>query len=359
MIKAAVARNFGQPLVIEDLTLAPPGPGEVEVKIRACAICHSDLIFINGGWGGVLPAVYGHEAAGEVVALGEGVDDLSLGDHVVVTLIRSCGECACCSAGQRTYCTSPFPLSEATPLRDASGAPVVQGLKCGAFAERATVHRSQLAPIGREIGWAEASLLACGVITGYGAVVNTAEMPAGASAVIIGAGGVGLNAVQGAALNGASPVIVVDISDEKLEIARSFGATHCVKAGPDAVAEVRKITGSGADYVFVTVGASAAMASAYEMLGVGGAAVLVGMGAIGQTSTFDPLTLADAGQRIIGSKMGKSDISRDIPALVESYKAGRLKLDELVTGRFSLNDINTALERTRAGIGVRNVILFD
>lgn len=358
-MKAALSRAFRAPLSIEDVDLAPPGPGEVEVRIRACAICHSDLMFISGGWGGNLPAIWGHEAAGEVVALGKGVDDLALGDRVALTLIRSCGTCACCAAGQRTYCTEAFPLSATTPLRDPAGAPVTQGLKCAAFAERATIHRSQLAPIGAEIGWAQASLLACGVITGYGAVTNTAKMPAGAKAVVIGAGGVGLNAVQGAALAGAAPLVAVDISDEKLEIARDFGASHCVKAGESAAKEVKAILGSGADFVFVTVGATAAMESAYRMLAPGGAAVLVGMAASGEMSTFDPLILADCGQRIIGSKMGSSVIERDIPALVRAYRAGRLKLDELVTGRYALEDINEALDRTRAGIGVRNVIIFD
>ncbi|QIE54407.1 zinc-binding dehydrogenase [Pikeienuella piscinae] len=358
-MKAALSRAFRTPLSIEDVELAPPGPGEVEVRIRACAICHSDLMFISGGWGGSLPAIWGHEAAGEVVALGEGVDDLAPGDRVALTLIRACGSCACCAAGQRTYCTEPFSLSAASPIRDSTGAPVAQGLKCAAFAERATVHRSQLAPIGAQIGWAEASLLSCGVITGYGAVTNTAKMPVGAKAVVIGAGGVGLNAVQGAALAGAAPLVAVDISDDKLEIARGFGASHSVRAGETAAQEVRTILGSGADYVFVTVGATAAMESAYQMLAPGGAAVLVGMAASGEMSTFDPLTLADCGQRIIGSKMGSSVIERDIPALVRAYLAGRLKLDELVTGRFPLEDVNEALDRTRAGIGVRNVIMFD
>ncbi|MFV0475004.1 MAG: alcohol dehydrogenase catalytic domain-containing protein [Pikeienuella sp.] len=362
-MKAAVARAFNAPLAIEEVDLAPPGPGEVEIRIRACAICHSDLMFIAGAWGGDLPAIWGHEAAGEVIAAGEGVDDLQPGDRVALTLIRSCGGCACCQAGQRTYCTESFPLSAKTPLRDVSGAPVTQGLKCAAFAERAVAHRSQLAPIGERIGWAEASLLACGVITGHGAVTNTAKMPAGARAVVIGAGGVGLNAVQGAALSGASPLIAVDISATRLETAREFGATHCVKAGPEAAKEVKRILGGGlnvgADYVFVTVGSTEAMGSAYRMLAPGGAAVLVGMAASGELSTFDPLILSDAGRRIIGSKMGSSVIERDIPALVRSYLDGRLKLDELVTGRFALHEINEALDRTRAGIGVRNVILFD
>ena len=359
-MKAAICRTFGAPLTIEDVSIAAPGPGEVRVDVKACAICHSDIIFIDGGWGGDLPAIYGHEAAGVVTATGAGVHDVAVGDRVAVTLIRSCGHCPCCASDNRTYCTSPFPLSARSPITDASGATVKQGLNTAAFAETVVVEASQVAPVGDDIGWAEASLLACGVITGYGAVTNAAKMPAGATAVVIGAGGVGLNAVQGAALSGANRVIVVDISAEKLEIARGFGATDCIdaKAG-DPVEQVRALTGGGADFVFVTVGATVAMEQAYAMLAVGGAAVLVGMPALGASSTFDPLTLADAGQRIIGSKMGQSSIRRDIPALIRSYEGGRLKLDELVTGRFALDEINEALDATRKGIGVRNVLMMD
>lgn len=359
-MKAAVCRAFGAPLSIEDVVIAPPGPGEVQVDVKACAICHSDIIFIDGGWGGDLPAIYGHEAAGVVSAVGAGVHDVAVGDRVAVTLIRSCGHCPCCASGNRTYCTAPNPLTMKSPITDRAGALVKQGLNTAAFAERVVVDASQVAPVGADIGWAEASLLACGVITGYGAVTNAAKMPSGASAVVIGAGGVGLNAVQGAALSGASRVIVIDISAEKLEIARAFGATDCIDATKgDAAEQVRALTGGGADYVFVTVGAVTAMDQAYGMMGVGGATVLVGMPPLGYESKFDPLTLADAGQRIIGSKMGQSTIRRDIPAMVASYHSGRLKLDELVTGRFGLAEINEALGATRKGVGVRNVILFD
>ena len=358
-MKAAVARAFRAPLVIEDIALRPPGPGEVEVRIKAVAICHSDILFIDGAWGGDLPAVFGHEAAGEVVAVGEGAE-FAVGDRVVVTLIRGCGECVCCASDNRTYCRSEFPLSRSTPLTDGAGAAVRQGAATGAFAERVTVHGSQLAKVGEQIGWAEASLLACGVITGYGAVTNAAKLPAGATAVIVGAGGVGLNAVQGAALSGASRVIVVDISEEKLEIAREFGATDCLGARqPNLARTIRGLTGGGADYVFVTVGNTKAMDGAYSMIAPGGSVVLVGMAASGEMSTFDPLLLADMGQKIIGSKMGQSAPARDIPPLERAFLDGRLKLSELVTGRFAFEDINEAIATTRAGKGVRNVVIME
>ncbi len=357
-MKAAVSRAPKAPLVIEDLNLAAPGEGYVTVDIKAVAICHSDLIFVDGGWGDQTPAVYGHEAAGVVSAVGHDAP-FEVGDKVLVTLLRGCGECPCCTAGSRSYCVAERFVSVGSPLTDASGASVAQGIATGAFAEAATVHHSQLAKLSGDIGWAEASLLSCGVITGYGAVTNAAELPVGATAVVIGAGGVGLNAVQGAALSGASKVIVVDVSEEKLEFARAFGATDTFLASEEKLdSKIRSLTGGGADYVFVTVGAAVAMDSAYAMMAVGGVTVIVGMTPVGHKSSYDPLMLADMSQRIIGSKMGRTALDLDSPLLEQSYYDGRLKLDELVTGRFALEDINEAIDLTRRGVGVRNVIIL-
>lgn len=359
-MRAAVNRAVGAELTLEEVRLAPPGPGEVEVRIRACAICHSDLMFLDGHWGDATPAVWGHEAAGEVITCGAGVSDLAPGDRVVVTMVRSCGACACCSAGLYGSCTAPHPRDTESALRDAAGHPLLQGMKTGAFAERVLVDRSQLVPVAGPIGWAEASLLGCGVITGYGAVKNTARLPAGASAVVIGAGGVGLNTVQSAALLGAAPVIAVDIAPERLAFAESLGATHCVNAATeDPIAAVKRLTGGGADFVFATVGAPRAIEQAYPMLGIGGTAVLVGIPAEGATSTFDPVRLASKSQRIVGSKMGQSRISDDIPELIAHYQQGRFSLDELVSGRFAFEEINAALDRSRSGVGVRNVICIE
>ncbi|MBT6272856.1 MAG: zinc-binding dehydrogenase [Chromatiales bacterium] len=253
-------------------------------------------------------------------------------------------------------------MDEATPLRFAAdGAPVVHGLRTAAFAEQAVVDGSQVVAIAKTVPFDSASLLACGVITGFGAVTNTARVRAGASTVVVGCGGVGLNAVQGASLSGAREVIAVDIADDKLAAATNLGATHVVNGKTeDAVARVRELTGSrGADYVFVTVGAQSAFADAYKMLARGGAAVLVGMAAVGVTSEFDPLTLAGDSQRILGSKMGSSNIHQDIPNLVTLYEQGRLKLDELITARYSLEDINEAIASVERGEAVRNVVVFN
>jgi S-(hydroxymethyl)glutathione dehydrogenase/alcohol dehydrogenase len=334
----------------------------VRVKVRACAICHSDILFATGAWGGNLPAVYGHEASGIVESTGAAVGHVKPGDHVVVTLVRSCGTCGCCEQGYFGSCEGSFALDAATPLRLSSdGSPVLQGLRTGAFAEGVVVESSQVVAISPEVPFESASLLACGVITGFGAVTNTAKMPAGASTVVVGCGGVGLNSVQGARLSGARQVIAVDVADDKLAAAERLGATHAVNASSGgAVDAVRELTGGrGADYVFVTVGNAGAFSDAYQMIAKGGAAVLVGMAPVGVTSSFDPLTLSDSSQRILGSKMGSSNIQRDIPALVGLYQQGRLKLDELVTGRYPLEGINDAISSVERGEALRNVIVMD
>lgn len=359
-MKAAVCRTFGAPLEIEDVTLADPGPGEVLVKMAATAICHSDITYAEGGWGGDLPAVYGHEGAGTVAAVGAGVTAIAPGDHVVVTLIRSCGHCHGCTLGMPVTCDASFPLDARSPLTDASGAPIVHGLRTAAFAEYALVEQSQVVVVPADLPAAVASLLACGVITGFGAVTNTAQVPAGAHVVVFGCGGVGLNSVQGAHLSGARTVIAIDLADSKLDAARRFGATHTVNPRTDdVVASVRSLTdGRGADYVFVTVGAKAAFDASYALLAKAGAVVLVGMPATGVMSEIDPGTMAAYSQRILGSKMGGARIGVDIPNLVALYRQGRLKLDELVSGTFPLEAINEAIAGVKAGDALRNVIVF-
>ena len=360
MVKAAVCRAFGAPLQIEDITVAEPGPGEVRTKVSACAICHSDIHFAEGAWGGDLPAVYGHEAAGVVEAVGPGVSHVAPGDHVVITLVRACGRCPCCTQGFYGSCETQFALDEASPLADAEGKRLVHGLRTGAFAEAVLVEASQAVAIPEAVPLDSAALLACGVITGLGAVINTAKVRAGADIVVIGSGGVGLNAVQGARLAGAGRIIAVDLSDDKLSAAEAFGATHGVNPSvEDLAATVRALTGGrGADYVFVTVGAKAAVDGAYGLLAAGGALVLVGMPAVGETSAFEIVTLANDSKRILGSKMGSSNIHDDIPRLVQLYRQGRLKLDELISARYPLSEINEAIASAKGGAALRNVIVF-
>ncbi len=358
-MKAALCTSFNAPLEITDLPLAPPRAGEVAVTLAACAICHSDLHFIEGAWGGDLPAVYGHEAAGWVSGVGEGVADYRIGDPVLVTLIRACGTCQCCGDGRPVICE--YPGDGLSPLSLSDGTPVVQGMKTGAFAERVTVHASQLAPLPRDMPMDVACLLACGVITGVGAVFNTAAMPAGASAVVIGTGGVGLNAIQGARIAGARRIIAMDVAPEKLEAAEAFGATDGVLAtDADARKQVKKLTGGrGADYVFVTVGAVIAYEQALTLTAPGGAIIMAGMTGSEDFMRLNPMMVAYQEQRLIGSKMGGTVLRRDIPRLIELYQQGRLMLDELISNRYPLERINDAIADTAKGGTRRNVILFD
>ena len=242
-MKAAVCRAFGADLEIEDVVLAEPEADQVEVTLGAVAVCHSDIFFAQGAWGGRLPAVYGHEAAGVVSKVGAGVTDLRVGDHVCVTLIRSCGDCPACHRGARSECDQPWDKSR-TPLSGADGEPIVRAMNCGAFAERVVVSPSQCAVIPATMPLDVASLVSCGVITGVGAVINTAKVEPGDSVAVIGAGGVGLNAVQGAAIAGAARIIAIDLLDDKLAAAREFGATHGVNAAQaDVPAKVRAANG--------------------------------------------------------------------------------------------------------------------
>jgi len=357
-IKAAVCHSFGAPLSVEDVHLRSPEMSEVEVDLHAVAICHSDITFAEGGWGGALPAVYGHEAAGHISGLGEGVTGLSVGDPVVVTLIRACGQCPSCGAGRPTGCETPYDDVHG-PLTMPDGGPLKQAMACGAFAERVVVHHSQVAKVPGDMAMDAASLLACGVITGVGAVVNGAGLRAGQDVVVIGAGGVGLNAIQGARIAGARRIVAVDMSEEKLAIARQFGATDGVLASDEKPWRAAKAAmGRGADAVLVTVGAEKVYDQAPRYMASGGKVIMVGMPHVGAVSHFEILNLADASQSLVGSKMGNVVIKRDIPWMVDMYGQGRLMLDELISNRWSLEQINEAIADTKTGSARRNVIML-
>jgi S-(hydroxymethyl)glutathione dehydrogenase/alcohol dehydrogenase len=358
-IKAAVCHAFGAPLSVEDVHLRDAQAGEVEVALDAVAICHSDITYADGGWGGSLPAVYGHEAAGRVRALGAGVTGLAIGDPVVVTLIRACGQCPSCAGGRPTGCETPYD-GDHGPLSMPDGGKLHQAMACGAFAERVVVHHSQVVRVPEGIDMAAASLLACGVITGVGAVVNAAHLRAGEDVVVIGAGGVGLNAIQGARIAGARRIVAVDMSEEKLATARDFGATDGVLATEEMPWRAAKAAmGRGADAVLVTVGASRAYDEAPRYLAGGGRMIMVGMPHSGAESHYEAANFAAAGQAMIGSKMGETVIRRDIPWMVDLYGQGRLKLDELISNRWPLDRINEAIADTKSGSARRNVIVFD
>ncbi len=355
-IRAAVCRAFGEPLTIENLELAAPGAGEVEVTLGACAVCHSDIAYAEGAWGGDLPMVYGHEAAGTISAVGPMVSGFGEGDRVIVTLIKSCGNCESCGHGKPAICKNTKP---ANSLASPDGTAVGQAMNCGAFAEKVVVHQSQIAAIPENVPFDAASLLSCGVITGVGAVINAAKLAPGEDVVVIGAGGVGLNAIQGARIAGARRIVAVDRLTEKLEDARAFGATDGIVLGDKTPGEaLRGILDSGADAVFIAVGAIPAFDAAPEFLKPGGRAIMVGMPPDGKMATYEPAAMASLGQSILGTKMGDAVLARDIPWLTDMYLQGRLKLDELISGRWSLDQINEAIADTKTGRARRNVIMF-
>ena len=303
--------------------------------------------------------MFGHEAAGVIDALGPGVRGVGVGDRVVVTLVRSCGSCRYCVRGDPVACVGSFASDERSPIRDTSGVDVHHGLRVAGFASSAVVHRSQVVSIGREIGLDVAALLSCGVLTGVGAVLNTAAVRAGSNVVVFGCGGVGLNVVQGARLAKAATVTAVDPDPWKLAAARRFGATGVVGSVDDLEGAVSAATrGAMADYVFVATSAVAAVEAGFDVLAPMGALVLVGMPPTGVAARLDVSTVASRNQRVLGSKMGSCRPADDIPRLAALYNDGRLELDSLITGRYPLEDINEALDSTCRGDALRNLVIM-
>jgi NDMA-dependent alcohol dehydrogenase len=359
-MKAAICYEFGQPLRVEDVEIDAPCKGEVKVRLAATGICHSDVHLIRGEWGGDLPVVAGHEAAGVVEEVGDDVMLTQPGDRVVVSLIRSCGRCFYCATGSPQQCEGTFALQTESRLRTKRGVPLRQGLMTAAFAEYTIVDQSQVVPVPDDMPLDRAALLACGVITGVGAVTNIARVTPGSSVVVIGLGGVGLNAVQGAVLAGAFPIIALDVLDTKLVAARTFGASHAVNAGrADALSVVKDLTGGRrADYVFVTVGSPAAVAQGLTLVRREGTVAIVGIPDRGAGVPLGIAELVLTGKRVIGCLMGATRLRVDVPRLVALYQQGRLKLDELITARYPLEQINEAIAAMERGEALRNVVVF-
>ncbi len=360
-MKAAVCYELNKPLVVEDVDLAEPGEGEVTVRVAATAVCHSDIHDMKGEMPGPVPFVGGHETAGYIEKTGPGVTSVKAGDPVVVSLLLSCGKCYYCVTGLPHLCVNRFAPPKKPRLHNKKGQPIAQRGAIGGFAEYVLVYESQLVKVPADMPLDRAALLACGVITGFGGVVNRAQVRANHSVVIMGAGGVGINAVQAARYVGAYPIIVVDVLDEKMKLAKSFGATHMVNARrDDVVDEIRKLTGGrGAEYVFVTVGSIAAIKQGMSFTQPRGTTVVIGLPPVGQELCFSPLEIIPEEKNLIGGFMGATNLKVDIPNLISMYQTGRLKLDELITGRYPLERINEATASTEKGEGLRNVIMFE
>ena len=362
-MKAAVMRANNAPLEIEDLVIDDPGPGEVLLKTAASGICHSDLHVIEGGLPMPPPCVLGHEPAGVVEAVGAGVVDFVPGDHVIGCLTSWCGVCKLCTAGRPYLCLTQFagrPPGAKSRLSTSGGESVPQFANLSSFAEKMLCPERSLVKIKEEMPLDRASLIGCGVTTGLGAALNTVNIPAGASVVIIGCGGVGLSALQGARIVGAGKIIAVDTQRWKFDLAQKLGATDCVDATDgDPVAAVQALTGGGADFVFECIGLVPTVQQAIAMTGRGGTTVLVGVVPVTEMVPISAADIVLQEKRITGSYMGSNRFRFDMPKYVDFYLDGRLFLDEMISSRIKLDEVNDALDLMRKGEAARQVIVFD
>lgn len=373
-IRAAVLRHMGaalpyaasRPLTIETLELDPPGPGEVMVRIAAAGLCHSDLSVINGDRPRPLPMALGHEAAGVVAALGPDIDDLEVGDHVIMVFMPSCGHCIPCAEGRPALCEPGATanakgelLAGSQRLRGADGEVISHHLGCSAFADHAVVSRRSLVRIDKALPLAEAALFGCAVLTGVGAVVNTAGVKPGQTVAVIGLGGVGLASVLGALASGASQVIAVDLRQDKRDLALALGATAAVDGGADdAVDQIRSLTGGGVDFAFELAGSVKALENAVKMTRRGGVTVTAGLPPPTVALPVNVVSLVAEERTLRGSYIGTCVPVRDIPRYIALYRAGRLPVDRLMSGRLKLDDINAGFDRLHDGSVVRLIVEF-
>ncbi len=354
-----------RPLAIREVELAPPGADEVLIQIKAAGLCHSDLSVINGDRPRPLPMALGHEAAGIVAELGKGVTDLKVGDHVILVFMPSCGHCLPCAEGRPALCEPGAAANTAGTLLSgdrrlsSAGHALNHHLGCSAFAEYAVVSRRSVIKIAPDLPFDIAALFGCAVLTGVGAVVNTAQMRAGQTAAVIGLGGVGLSALLGALAAGASRVIAIDLSAEKLAFARSIGATDTVNAGdPGAAAQIRALTNGGVDVAFEMAGAVRAMELAWTITRRGGTTVTAGLPPPDSRLPLPLVTLVGEERTVKGSYIGTCVPSRDIPRFIELYRRSALPVDRLMTGHIKLDEINEAFDHLHNGQAIRQVVVF-
>jgi Zn-dependent alcohol dehydrogenase len=365
--RAAVHAGSGQDLALQQVEVAAPGPGQVRVRMRASGVCGSDRHVLDGDWTLPSPTVMGHEGAGVVESVGPGVTELQAGDHVVLTWFYPCLSCAACREGRSWVCTGSRSeeclLPDGTTPLSADGEPLYPYLAVGSMAEYAVVPVQAAVRIPEDVPFDVAALIGCSVATGVGAVVNDAEVKPGRSAVVIGSGGVGLCIVMGLTLAGAEPIIAVDVSDASLELAQRFGATHAInssgKSTDDVAREIRELTDGGADYAFEAIGRVETIQQMPPFLTRGGTAVVVGLPPQDTPVALDLLAFAENGQRLLGSNYGSTVPARDFPLLARLYRSGRLPIDELITQRRSLDEVNEAFDDMRAGARGRTVVLHQ
>lgn len=360
-MKAAVFRGPQQPLHIEDIDIAEPGPREVLVRTVACGVCHSDLHFVDGLYPYPAPAVLGHEPAGIVEAVGELVTYVQPGDHVIGCLSVFCGHCDFCLTGRPHLCSNPETKRAPgeAPRLSQNGEPIFQGLDLAGYAERMLLHENAIVKIRPDMPLDKAALIGCGVMTGVGAVFNTAKVPPGSSVAVFGCGGIGLSAIQGARIAGARMVIAVDTIESKLATARELGATHIVDASShDPVNSIRDITNGGVEYSFEAIGLKATAEQAFRALAPGGTATVIGMIPVGQKVELDGYEFLRE-KKIQGSIMGSNRFRVDMPRYIDLYLQGKLLLDEMISRTGRLEDVNEAFRAMKAGEVARTVLRFD
>jgi S-(hydroxymethyl)glutathione dehydrogenase/alcohol dehydrogenase len=366
-MKAAVLREVGKPLQIETVSIGKPGPREVLIRTKAAGVCHSDLHFVEGSYPHPLPAVLGHESAGIVEAVGSEVRTVKVGDHVITCLNPYCGHCEVCLTGHMNLCVSPETRRSKTDeprlfREDLSGAGdtrMAQFLNLSSFAEMMLVHEHACVAIRKDMPFDRAALIGCSVMTGVGAVIHTSSVRLGETVAVIGCGGVGLAAINGAAMAGAGRIIAIDRIPAKLALAKQFGATDLIDANDgDPVKQVQELTGGGVHHSFEAIGLKITAEQAFKMLRRGGTANIIGMIPVGVKIE---LTGSDflGERRIQGSYMGSNRFPVDMPRLVDAYMAGKLKLDELISRRIKLEDVNSAFDELKRGELARSVIVFE
>lgn len=358
-VRAAVLPAIGAPLEITGIDLPDPGPGQVRVRLAAAGVCHSDLSLSNGTMRVPVPAVLGHEGAGTVVAVGEGVTHVTEGDPVVLNWAPSCGSCHACALGEVWLCANALNGAADVYARTTDGTDLHPGLNVAAFAEETVVSASCVLPLPAGVPLVDAALLGCAVLTGYGAVHHSAKVREGETVAVFGAGGVGLATLQAARIAGASRIIAVDVSPEKEELARAAGATDYVLASENTPREIRALTGKqGVDVSVECVGRAVSIRTAWDSTRRGGRTTVVGIGGKDQEVTFNALEIFHWGRTLSGCVYGNTDPARDVPVLAEHVREGRLDLSALVTERIALEGIPAAFENMLAGKGGRALVVF-
>jgi S-(hydroxymethyl)glutathione dehydrogenase/alcohol dehydrogenase len=343
----------------DDVTAVGPGPGQVRIRVRAAGVCHSDLSARNGGLPQPVPAILGHEAAGDVIAVGDGVADLAIGDRVIASWLPPCGSCPSCLRGEPYLCMAHVIAAYIEPRFLVGDTPAFGMAGCGAFAEEMVVPREGAVKIAADVPYEVAALVGCGVMTGVGAVINTARVEPGATVAVIGCGGVGIAAIQGARLSGAAVIVGVDTVPAKHEAARRFGATHAVHPDQLAGLSAEVTGGEGFDYAFEVVGTPQTIRAAWTAARRGGTVVVVGAGRADQQVEFTPFELLFDGKKMLGSLYGSADVRRDYARMLGLWRAGRLDLEGMITQRLKLDDIDHALGALGHGDVIRQVIIHD